>query len=633
MSKKIALFISHIYGEYQRNLSQGIVDKALEYGYQTEIYTSNDGEDLGHLTETEKCILRLPVYSGLSGIIYASGTYSSPVFRSSVCEALKSSGIPVIEVNDTDPTFPDVTMDNNTMFSVLTEHFIGMHGAKRICYLGCKNEKSISDLRLRIIGDTMERNGLAFDEALDFYDCDETPEEYAAALSFFTKDPGKKPDAILCYNDRLAYRLVITAENAGFKIPEDFGVSGCDHSLAGQNMIPPLTTISYPVYDLGQLAVENLYQLIKGRTPVNTSVFAKVIYGGSCGCSFGMDKKVHLHSYALQNQIAELEKSIITTAGTASAFHNVDDIEDSLDIIADSVKNIRDCTGFYLVLSSGWNNLSDRIKTLTAASDAEGEEEDEGDSMTLYLAVQNGKRLPASTFKNTELLPDFLMSEDGENARIVSPIYHHGSSYGYVVLTFENDRIQYPFHLIQYLVNLSQLLKNLRIKKRSQAMATHLEEIYMKDSLTGLYNKAGFDYYKEKLLDRSEPGSFLSVLFVDMNGLKKINDEFGHDSGDFSIKVLGQAISQALDTEASLAGRIGGDEFNIILRGGEEEAEALKKKITSYLTNYGKLNPGKFAITASIGVSTAKLTSAFALSDLIREADAKMYEEKKNRRS
>jgi diguanylate cyclase (GGDEF)-like protein len=164
-------------------------------------------------------------------------------------------------------------------------------------------------------------------------------------------------------------------------------------------------------------------------------------------------------------------------------------------------------------------------------------------------------------------------------------------------------------------------------------MATHLEEIYMKDSLTGLYNKAGFDYYKEKLLSGSEPGSFLSVLFVDMNGLKKINDEFGHDSGDFSIKVLGQAISQALDTEASLAGRIGGDEFNIILRGGEEEAEALKKKITSYLTNYGKLNPGKFAITASIGVSTAKLTSAFALSDLIREADAKMYEEKKNRRS
>ena len=64
--KKIALFISHIYGEYQRNLSQGIIDKALEYGYQTEIYTTNDGEDLGGLTDTEKCLLELPVYSGLS---------------------------------------------------------------------------------------------------------------------------------------------------------------------------------------------------------------------------------------------------------------------------------------------------------------------------------------------------------------------------------------------------------------------------------------------------------------------------------------------------------------------------------------------------------------------------------------
>ena len=44
--KKIALFISHIYGDYQRNLTQGIIDKALEYGYQTEVYTTNDGEDL-----------------------------------------------------------------------------------------------------------------------------------------------------------------------------------------------------------------------------------------------------------------------------------------------------------------------------------------------------------------------------------------------------------------------------------------------------------------------------------------------------------------------------------------------------------------------------------------------------------
>ena len=105
-SKKIALFISHIYGEYQRNLTQGIIDKALEYGYQTEVYTTNDGEELGGLSKTEECIFSLPVYSNLSGVIFASGTYSSNQFREKITKTLEDSKIPVIEINDTHPVFP-----------------------------------------------------------------------------------------------------------------------------------------------------------------------------------------------------------------------------------------------------------------------------------------------------------------------------------------------------------------------------------------------------------------------------------------------------------------------------------------------------------------------------------------------
>ncbi len=624
--KKIALFISHIYGEYQRNLSQGIIDKALEYGYQTEIYTTNDGEDLGGLTDTEKCLLELPVYSGLSGIIFASGTYSSPIFKKSISSLLKDTGLPVIEVNDTSHDFPNVTMDNNTMFSMITEHFITMHNARRIAYLGCKNEREISDIRLNIISDTMQKNALSFTES-DSYLCDESPEDYIKAVNCLTRNGENVPDAILCYNDRLAYELIITAENMGFNIPEDFGVSGCDNSAAGQNMVPPLTTISYPVYGLGQIAVDNLRNLIKGRDLSNTSVFAKVIYGGSCGCSHGGDKKVHFYSHALQNQIADLERSIIVTARTASLFDKVEDIEDSLDIMSENADKIRGCTGFYLALSSGWNRLSDRILTLTASSDPEsGDDDNAGDDMILYFAKRNGKRLPGCTFKGTELLPDLVLS-DAENARIVSPIYHHGSSYGYVVLTFENDRIQYPFHLVQYLVNLSQLLNNLRNRKRSDAMVTHLEAIYFKDSLTGLLNKSGFDHYKDRFEAGLGPESEISVLYADMNGLKAINDTYGHDAGDFAIRILGQAISRAVGDEDTV-GRIGGDEFVILIHGGAVRCEEIEKKIVSYLDNYRKLNPGKYEITASIGCASGIASPSFSLDTLIKEADSKMYEHK-----
>ncbi len=628
--KKIALFLSHIYGDYQRNLCQGIIDKALEYGYQTEVYTSNDGENLGGLTDMEKCILRIPIYSNLSGIIFASGTYYSRFVRDRVCEALQRTGLPIIEVNDTDATFPNVTMDNNTMIGTVAEHFINMHGAKRICYLGCSNELQISDIRKNLLAETLADHHIPFGEA-DYYDCDESPEDYEAAVDHLTGKGENKPDAIICYNDRLAYEFSIVAEKKGMKIPEDFGISGCDNTAAGQNMIPPLTTISYPVYDLGQIAVDNLCNLIKGREMSNTSVFAKVIYGGSCGCSYGADKRIHLYSHTLQDRIADLEKSIIMSSQVASAFDEVDDIEDSLDIIADYAGKIRNCTGFYLVLSSGWNNLGGKLRTLTASAGIlpEGEVED-ASSMTLYLALQGGKRLPGCTFRNTELLPDYLMS-NAENARIVSPIYHHGSANGYVVMTFDHDRISYPFQLIQYLVNLSQLLNNLRNKRRSQVMASHLEEIYMRDSLTGLYNKAGFDYYKEKLVPGAEGSDYISVIFLDMDGLKQINDRYGHDAGDFAIQVLGQAVSSAIG-ETAIAGRIGGDEFNIITLGGSEAGETIRKKVVSYLENYRKLNSKEYSISASIGVATAPYSGNDVLADLIKEADEKMYEDKRMHR-
>jgi len=617
-SKKIALFISHIYGEYQRNLTQGIIDKALEYGYQIQVITTNDGEALGTLSETEECILRLPVYSNLSGVIFASGTYASRALRDKVCEALKDCSVPVIEVNDTDPFFPNVTMDNNSMLSMIVSHFITMHGAKRICYLGCKNEPDISGKRLSIVSDSMSKNGLSFTDE-DVYICDETPEDYNAALDHLSKNGTCLPDAIICYNDRLAYELIIAAENKGYKIPEDFGISGCDNSAAGQNMIPALTTISYPVYDLGQIAVDNLHSLIRGKERSVTSVFAKVIYGGSCGCSFPADKKVHMYTHALLAQIADLEKSIIMSSKIASAFGAASDLEDMLDLIASYAGEIENCTGFYLALSSNWNNLSDKILTLTASADALNDDQKEADdSLTLYLALQNGKRLPSCTFKRNTLLPDFLMS-DNENARVVSPIYNHNNAIGYIVMTFENNRVRYPFKLIQYLVNLSQLLNTLRNKKRSDGMALHLEEIYMKDDLTGLYSKAGFDYYKNKYLYKfkaagssstDDPASDLSIydMTVDVDNLKEINEKYGRESGDLAISVIGQAIKKSLpeknvddpSDEQAIAGRINGGTFEIIIHGTEAQIATTKKKILSYLDNYNRLNPKPYTISATI---------------------------------
>ena len=76
-SKKIGVFISHIFGNYQHLVCQGIIHTAFEYGYTNEIFTSLDGENLGIYAVGEKSILQIPNYDSFDGIIFASDNYIS----------------------------------------------------------------------------------------------------------------------------------------------------------------------------------------------------------------------------------------------------------------------------------------------------------------------------------------------------------------------------------------------------------------------------------------------------------------------------------------------------------------------------------------------------------------------------
>lgn len=76
-SKKIGVFISHIFGEYQHQVCQGIFDAATEYGYLVEVFHSTDGENASTL-QGELGILNVPSYHEYDGIILALGTYLEP---------------------------------------------------------------------------------------------------------------------------------------------------------------------------------------------------------------------------------------------------------------------------------------------------------------------------------------------------------------------------------------------------------------------------------------------------------------------------------------------------------------------------------------------------------------------------
>ena len=149
------------------------------------------------------------------------------------------------------------------------------------------------------------------------------------------------------------------------------------------------------------------------------------------------------------------------------------------------------------------------------------------------------------------------------------------------------------------------------------------------DYLTGVYNRQQFEsIIHNRMAKYSSAGPFTLVM-VDLNDFKHINDTFGHDAGDEALKITAQILIHSVQVSDTVA-RLGGDEFVIIL---EEADEAEVEKIISrLLANMDRANgTGDYPYTLSLSYGTATLSEARTPSydELFNLADKRMYEYKR----
>lgn len=624
-SKKIGVFISHIFGVYQQGVCQGIIDKALEYGYTAEIFTSLDGENLGTYEIGEESILRIPNYDSFDGIIFASDTYISADLKQKILDKLKTLSCPIMEIAVTDSHFPAVSLENNSMAGELTTHFLTVHHASRVCYLGCSEEPFFSNLRENYYKEALKKQGKT-PGGNDVYHCPYDSAAAKEAFDFFCQ--AGTPEAVVCYNDRLALLFAAAALAAGFHIPTDIALTGCDDTPEGHSASPMLTTVTFPVYELGVTAVENLLTLIQGsQLPPVTLLPAKTLIRNSCGCKFSENTNSIFFMQELSARIASLESSILGSMNMSSSLQHITDLDNGMDLLEQFVRQIEHCKEFYLCLYSDWDSVSSHILALT-----DNEEPlPDADTILLKLAFKNGKRLPECSYRKRNLLPDYIY--DGSDcAYIYIPLFFESKEFGYLALSYENNRIDYHFRLVQWQNNINQMLQSICDAKSTGMLVTRLEDIYMKDSLTGLYNKHGYNHFVKQLLDRAISEHLpLTAFFIDMDGLKKINDTYGHSEGDFAIQVLGHAL-ESTSGEGDLCARFSGDEFYLLTAGLSENGAKLRaESIASYLNHYNKLSSKEYHISCSCGFSSAVPTPEFTpehIRELFAKADQNMYEEK-----
>jgi diguanylate cyclase (GGDEF)-like protein len=149
------------------------------------------------------------------------------------------------------------------------------------------------------------------------------------------------------------------------------------------------------------------------------------------------------------------------------------------------------------------------------------------------------------------------------------------------------------------------------------------------DNLTGLPNRKLFhDRLIEALADSRHSGLLLTLLFVDLDDFKPINDTYGHVVGDKLLAAVAARLSECV-REGDTVARYGGDEFVVLLRDvrAEDDAEAIAEKLLGCLREPFSVEGLELSISASVGGTTSH-TGTEDMDSLLRAADSAMYRAK-----
>ncbi|MDP6353443.1 MAG: diguanylate cyclase [Alphaproteobacteria bacterium] len=160
-----------------------------------------------------------------------------------------------------------------------------------------------------------------------------------------------------------------------------------------------------------------------------------------------------------------------------------------------------------------------------------------------------------------------------------------------------------------------------------------LRQMAVRDELTGLNNRRGFMNLAEmRLKQASRDQTRMLVVFIDIDGLKTINDRLGHAEGDRALRDLAEVVTETF-RESDVLGRLGGDEFvALVAEGAPTRDDGAVHRLQDHMDAFNADSDRPYVLAASIGVARYDPGAPAPLDQLLSRADTQMYEQKQSRR-
>jgi diguanylate cyclase (GGDEF)-like protein len=176
------------------------------------------------------------------------------------------------------------------------------------------------------------------------------------------------------------------------------------------------------------------------------------------------------------------------------------------------------------------------------------------------------------------------------------------------------------------------LVRALRYAIERKRMLTELQQQTIMDELTGLLNRRGFFSMAQPQMEiANRSGSTLSLFFADLDGLKRINDQFGHLAGDQALKAVAGILRETFRSSDIIA-RIGGDEFTILALLINKDIQSILQRLRDSIEEHNRQS-SQYQLSLSVGVAFYEGGCDGSLDDLLSQADASLYQEKQSKYS
>ncbi len=615
--KIIAVCIPKVYDPASFRYVAKLNEFAVEKGYVLFVYqTCSDLYNNSRSDKGETYVYDLIDYDVVDGIVMFTEMIKDKSIAPEIAAKAASKGIPVVSVEGFIDGCINISYDYGNCFEQIVRHIIVDHKLTKVNFIAGFEGNDFSEERLNVYKRVLEEQGIPYDpERVGYGNFWDYPTR--GVMEKFLEDGKELPEAIICCNDVMAMTACKCLREKGYSVPKDVIVSGFDGIEDERYHSPRLTTCRNSFDTLSERAVELIDAALNGRSvPTEAVIGFEMVVSQSCGCT---EQKVEAASYMITELHERLNGDMQRAAIMSSITTTISTAKDNDEII-DFLVNKMDLYNIYCCLNT------DALKPKSGIVEYEGDEPFTEEMELVYYGHYVNSMRGMVRFDRSEIAPEIENNFLGQKLPIVfAPLHYLDIPLGYLCMCLPLEPIHYE--------RIPQVAEAYGNGFGNRRMFTAMERLYTHDTLTELYNRRGFyQLVVPKFEKATTLGLNIAIVSADMDGLKNINDNYGHSEGDNAIKVVARALVNA-SVNGEVCARFGGDEFVVagVIESAAGYKEAFKKRFYDYLENYNLTSGKPYKVYSSLGM-VCEPAEKSSVDVLIKISDDLMYTDKASRK-